>query len=71
MRLGGKIIETEAGLILDGDFEQTVIMEPRTLVIIPPETPQSIELLTSFIKTKVVMTLPFNRADSFNFKLRA
>lgn len=70
IKLGGVVSEQEKGAILDGGFAQEIQIKPGDVVVIPPNTPQGIDLITGSLTTRVLMSPPFDRAkDSFKFAI--
>jgi len=70
IKLGGVISGQEKDAVLEGGFAREIKIEPGDVVIIPPNTPQGIELLDDSLVTKVLMSPPFDRAnDSFKFSV--
>lgn len=67
IKLGGVVSGQEKDAVLE-DFAQEIKINPGDVVIIPPNTPQGIELHTDSLATRVLMSPPFDRVnDSFKF----
>ena len=70
IKVGGVVSGQEKDAVLEGGFAQEIHIISGDVVIIPPDTPQGIELFTDSLATKVLMSPPFDRAnDSFKFTL--
>lgn len=71
IKLGGSVREQDNNAVLEGSFSQEIELVPGDVLIIPPNTPQSIELHDKALVTKVLMSPPFDRVnDSFKFSLK-
>lgn len=69
IKVGGTVKEWLGGRYMQGGFTQEIHIGPGDVVVIPPNNPQAIELLTESLSTKVLMSPPYDREDSFEFEV--
>jgi len=69
IKLGGTVKEWVGGRYLSGGFTLEEDIGPGFVVVIPPNTPQAIELYKAALETNVLMSPPYDPKDSFTFEV--
>lgn len=69
IEFGGKVVEEEGKLKLQF-FEKQIAVKAGDLIIIPPGTPHGIRIEEA-LKTRVIMSPPYDRSDSLAIEVNS